>query len=82
MSGRAELIKAVQLAMAGEHAAARSLVDGMTDDKTACWLLACLAKADGREAEARAWYARSSQFYESFPDPTAELASLYAALTY
>jgi hypothetical protein len=79
---RATLIKAVDLALAGDWAAAHDLVDDIEDDTTACWLHACLHKMEPDETNARYWYRRSSQFYESFADPKAELAAIKAALTY
>ena len=79
---RTVLIKAVNLAIAGDWAGAHGLVDDIEDDPTACWIHACLHKIEGDETNARYWYRRSGQFYESYPDPKAELAAIKAALTY
>ncbi len=76
------LIRAVELAIAGDRAAAHDIVDDLEDDQTACWIRACLHKIEGDETNARSWYRRSRQFYESFADPRAELVAIKAALTY
>jgi hypothetical protein len=76
------LIRAVELAISGDWHGAHGLVDKIEGDATACWIHACLHKIEGDEANARYWYRRSSQFYESYADPTAELAAIKAALTY
>lgn len=77
-----ELIRAVELAIAGDRQAAHAIVDPLESDQTACWIHACLCKIEGDETNARYWYRRSRQFYESFPDPRAELIAIKAALTY
>jgi hypothetical protein len=79
---RTVLIRAVELAQAGQWQGAHALVDHMEDDPTACWIHACLHKIEGDEANARYWYRRSAQFYESYSDTRAELAAIKAALTY
>lgn len=79
---RSELIRAVNLAIAGDWNGAHAIVDDVEDDPTACWIHACLHKIEGDASNARYWYRRSGQFYESFSDPKAELAAIKAALTY
>ncbi len=79
---RTVLISAVELAIAGDWHGAHGLVDQIEGDPTACWIHACLHKIEGDEANARFWYRRSGQFYESYADPRAELAAIMAALTY
>ena len=79
---RSVLIRALDLAIAGDWTGAHGLVDHLEDDVTACWIHACLHKLEGDEANARYWYRRSSQFFESFADARAELAAIKAALTY
>ena len=79
---RTALIRAVRLAQAGDWDAAHGLVDSIEDDATACWIHACLHKIEGDETNARYWYRRSGQFYESYADPRTELAAILAALTY
>lgn len=86
MAGRPELrqtlTRAVDLALAGDWDGAHALVNGIDDDASACWIHACLHKMEPDEANARYWYRRSGQFYESYPDPKAELAAIKATLTY
>lgn len=79
---RTVLVRAVELALAGDWDGAHRLVDDIEDDPTACWIHACLHKMEPDEANARYWYRRSGQFYESYADPRAELAAIKAALTY
>lgn len=76
------LIRAIELAVAGDWQAAHAIVDPLEDDQTACWIHGCLHKIEGDETNARYWYRRSRQFYESFADPRAELIAIKAALTY
>ena len=82
MPSHADLTRAVSLALAGDWTGAHAIVDDAEDDRTACWIHAVLHKIEGDAANARYWYARSSQFYESYADPQAELAAIKAALTY
>ena len=79
---RTVLVRAVELALAGDWDGAHALVDDIEDDPTACWIHACLHKMEPDETNARYWYRRSGQFYESYADPRAELAAIKAALTY
>jgi len=79
---QSELIRAVELALAGDRRAAYATIVHLYDDQTACWIRACLHKIEGDEANARYWYRRSRQFYESFSDARAELFAIKAALTY
>ncbi|HRD76100.1 MAG TPA: hypothetical protein PK264_09190 [Hyphomicrobiaceae bacterium] len=82
MDVRAELIRALDLAIAGDWEAAHLVVQRYEDDSTGCWIHACLHKIEGDAANSRYWYRRASQFYESYADPKAELAAIKAALTY
>jgi hypothetical protein len=81
-AAHSELVHAVELAIAGHRQAARAILDPLESDQTACWIRACLHKIEGDETNARYWYRRSRQFYESFPDARAELVAIKAALTY
>ena len=77
-----DLIRSIDLALAGDWAAAHAIVQKHEDDRTACWIHACLHKIEGDKDNSRYWYARAGQFYESYADPKAELAAIKAALTY
>lgn len=82
MAIRSELIEAVDLALAGGWDGAHAIVQKHESDATACWIHAVLHKIEGDAENARYWYRRSTQFYESYADPKAELAAIKAALTY
>lgn len=79
---RSVLVRALDLALAGDLAGSHELVDRWEDDPTACWIHACLHKIEGDETAARTWYRRSGQFHESYADGRAELGAIKAALTY
>ena len=76
------LIEALDLALAGDWNAAHDIVNDVTDDRTACWIHAVLHKMEPDETNARYWYRKAGQFYESFAEPTSELAAIRASLTY
>ena len=80
MASREELIKAVDLAQAGDWEGAHALAQRMEGDAIADWLHAILHKIEGDPSNARYWYARIFQAYEDFPDPQAELAALRGSL--
>lgn len=82
MAGRSDVIRAIELALAGHWAEAHEIVQGLEGEREADHLHAILHKIEGDEANARYWYRRAGQFYESFADPEAELAALSATLTY
>ena len=83
MAIRQDLIRAVELALAGDWEGAHKHVQAHEDDATANWIHAVLHKIEGDEANARYWYRRTSgQAYEAFGDPESELKAIHAALTY
>lgn len=79
---RANLITAVDLAIAGQWDDAHSACQSMEGEKTADWLHAVLHKIEGDESNARYWYRRSGQNFESWSDPQEELKAIKAVLTY
>ncbi len=79
---RRELMRAVDLALAGDWEAAHSIVQKHEDDASACWVHAVLHKIEGDESNSRYWYRRSSQAYEAYAEPRTELAAIKAALGY
>ncbi len=82
MELRQELIRACELALAGDWAGAHTIVQGQEGDATACWIHACLHKLEPDEANSRYWYRRSGHAYEAYADGRAELGAIKAALTY
>jgi hypothetical protein len=79
---RQELMRAVDLALAGDWESAHGIVQTHDDDVTACWVHAVLHKIEGDESNSRYWYRRSSQAYEAYAEPKAELTAIKAALGY
>ena len=82
MAIRAELTRAVELALAGDWKAAHAIVQQDEEDATSCWIHAVLHKIEGDADNSRYWYRRAGQSYESYPDANAELAAIKAVLTY
>ena len=76
------MIRAVDLAVAGDWKAAHEIVQQDEEDATSCWIHAVLHKIEGDAGNARYWYRRTGQAYEAYADPKAELAAIKAALTY
>lgn len=83
MAIRQELIRATELAIAGDWERAHVIVQAHEDDATANWIHAVLHKIEGDEGNARYWYRRTSgQAFETFADPGAELKAILASMTY
>jgi hypothetical protein len=83
MPTRDDLVRAVDLALAGDWDGAHGIVQRDEDDATFCWVHAVLHKIEGDAGNARYWYRRSGgQAYEAYADPRAELAAIKAVLTY
>ena len=82
MAIRADLTRAVELALAGDWKAAHAIVQQDEEDATSCWIHAVLHKIEGDADNSRYWYRRAGQAYESYPDANAELAAIKAVLTY
>ena len=82
MISRQDLIRAVDLALAGDWDAAHEIAQQGEADPTSCWIHAVLHKIEGDAANARYWYRRAGQAYEAYADPKAELAAIKAVLTY
>jgi hypothetical protein len=76
------MIRAVDLAIAGDWDAAHKIVQADEEDATSCWIHAVLHKIEGDVGNARYWYARAGHAYEAYADPAAELSAIKAALTY
>ena len=82
MADRKNLIRAVDLAIAGDWDVAHRIVQEDGADATSCWIHAVLHKIEGDAGNARYWYRRSGQSYEAYPDAQTELAAIKASLTY
>jgi hypothetical protein len=79
---RAELARACDLALSDEPEAAMAIVQSDDADQTAAWIRAVLHKMEGDVSNARLWYGRAGQFFESYPEPSLELRAIKASLTY
>jgi hypothetical protein len=75
-----ELLKAVELALAGKWDAAHQIVQ-QHEDGTAAWIHAVLHKLEGDLGNARYWYRRADRMYHVADEPRAELAAIQAELT-
>jgi len=76
-----ELLKAVELALAGEWNAAHNLVQQHENDATAAWIHAVLHKVEGDLGNARYWYQRADQMKHVADEPREELAGIQVELT-
>ena len=77
---KAELLRAIELALAGEWDAAHQLVQQYENDVTAAWIHAVLHKIEGDLGNARYWYRRANQLAHIADEPRAELAAIRARL--
>ena len=75
-----DLLKAVELALAGEWDAAHQLVQ-QYEDGTATWIHAVLHKMEGDLGNARYWYRRANRMDHVADEPRAELSAIQAELT-
>jgi len=82
MANRQDLIRAVDLALAGDWHGAHEIVQQDESDPTSCWVHAVLHKIEGDAGNARYWYRVAGQAYEAYADPKAELAAIKAVLSY
>ena len=75
-----DLLKAVELALAGKWDAAHETVQQYEDDATAAWIHAVLHKLEGDLGNARYWYRRADRMDRVADEPRAELAAIQADL--
>jgi len=75
-----DLLRAVELALAGDWDAAHQLVQQYESDATAAWIHAVLHKIEGDLANARYWYHRADRMKHVEDEPRAELAAIRAEL--
>lgn len=75
-----DLIRAVELALAGDWDAAHQLVQPYEDDATAAWIHAVLHKLEGDLGNARYWYRRADRLDRVVEEPRAELAAIQTEL--
>lgn len=75
-----DLLKSVELALAGEWDAAHELVQQYEDDATAAWIHAVLHKTEGDPGNSRYWYQRAGRLDQINMEPRAELAAIQGEL--
>jgi len=71
-----DLLRAVELALAGEWNVAHETVQQYEDDATAAWIHAVLHKLEGDLGNARYWYRRADRMDYVADEPRAELAAI------
>ena len=76
-----DLLKAVELALAGKWDTAHELVQQYEDNATAAWIHAVLHKMEGDLGNARYWYRRADRMDRVEDETRAELAAIQAELT-
>ena len=74
------LLKAIELAQAGDWKAAHELVQ-QHEDNTAAWIHAVLHKMEGDLGNARYWYPRADRLDRIDDEPDAELIAIRAQLS-
>jgi hypothetical protein len=76
-----DLLRAVELALAGEWDAAHQIVQQYEEDATAAWIHAVLHKMEGDLGNASYWYRRADRLNHAEDEPRAELTAIQAELT-
>ena len=76
-----ELLRAIQLALAGQWTAAHEIVQQYEDDATASWIHAVLHKMEGDLSNSGYWYRRAGQTPSPNGEPRAELNTIAAKLS-
>ena len=77
---KSELLRAIELAIAGEWHAAHEIVQQYETDPTAAWVHAVLHKVEGDLSNARYWYRRANRLDHVTAEPRAELSVIRAEL--
>ena len=75
-----DLLRAIELALAGDWDVAHQLVQQHESDATAAWIHAVLHKMEGDPGNARYWYRRAGQLDHVDDEPRAELTAIQAEL--
>ena len=71
-----DLLKAIELALAGEWDAPHRIVQGYESDATAAWIHAVLHKIEGDLDNSRYWYRRAGKMDHVADEPQAELRAI------
>lgn len=70
-----DLLRAIELALAGEWDAAHQIVQ-QYEDGTAAWIHAVMHKLEGDPGNARYWYRRADRMEHVEDEPSAELETI------
>ncbi|MDX2289642.1 MAG: hypothetical protein NW217_12575 [Hyphomicrobiaceae bacterium] len=76
MASRKELIRAIDLYLSGDWAAAHAIVQAHEADKHACEIHAILHRSQGDKDNARYWYAQAGIHEWPATDPDGQLLRL------
>lgn len=71
-----DLLKAIELALAGEWDGAHQIVQQAEGDATAAWIHAVLHKIEGDLDNSRYWYRRADKMDHVSDEPRAELEQI------
>ena len=66
---RPELVRAIDLALAGDWDGAHKIVQEDEEDATSCWIHAVLHKIEGDAGNSRYWYAAPASPTRPTPTP-------------
>jgi hypothetical protein len=75
-----DLLKAIELALAGKWEASHRLVQQHEGDATASWIHAVLHKIEGDLGNSRYWYHRAGRLDHADDEPRAELETIRAEI--
>jgi hypothetical protein len=74
------LLRAIELALAGDWESAHGIVDLKPDDPLACLIHGALHRINGESGNAAYWYQRAGRPANAFADPRDELRAIYDGL--
>ncbi len=77
---KAELLTAIDAALAGRWDEAHGIVQDDEADATACWIHAVLHAIEGDHGNARYWFAKAGKLDRADNAPPAELEAIRATL--
>lgn len=77
---RDELLRAIELALAGQWHCAHEIVQLYEDGATASWIHAVLHKQEGDLSNSRYWYHRAGRTENVADEPHAELTAIQTEL--
>ncbi len=76
MASTQELMRAIDLAIAGDWDGAHAIAQRDETDPVHCWIHAVLHRIEGDAFNSRYWYRRAGRDPEAFATPEAELTAI------